>query len=1598
MNSETTWQGVRVTFNTLSNFLIRDAKRTTGDISRSTPLPQLPSLRTAALKATSILVKSASILALGALMPPVAAQTWVGPGTDFNAGSNWDTGTVPGSNEIAIFSNFGPSELSTNLNTSLGGIVFASDAQRYNIAFGTDLNLFGNVENLSNQTQNFHVVTGATLFVDEASTLGRLVNYDVDGALIFDGASNAGDEVSIDIRSHIAFRGTGRTIDLGAVNSRSGTLIRNYSEDEVILRIGNLNTDMLLAGNISNPGGDLSIEKVGTGTLTLAGNNTHTGLTTITSGTLQVGNGGATGTLGSGSVVNNGSLIFNRTYTDINNEISGTGSVTIERYMSLKGANSYLGGTIIKAILAVEADSALGAASGGLTLNGGTLQTLQTFSTSRDVTLAASGGFAPANSTTLTLNGVISGAGSLTMNGGGILVIRGVNTYSGDTILNAGVISIAASSALGAQGMIYFNAGHLQTTASLTLNQEMGFQESGGELRPDVGTVLSLTDSLTGENLALNGAGTLILTGTNSYDTTTIAAGTLQVGNGGTTGTLGSGAVTNNASLVFNRSNAYIVSNAISGTGSVTQAGSGTTILTGNNTYNGATSINSGTLQVGNNGTSGSLSGTQINVSAGAKLAFSRSNSLTVANRIYGLGTIIQAGSGRLTLTSDLSDFVGDVSVTDGILDVQSVVGGPVNGYGAVSVEAGGALTGTGRVGITNIASEGQLIGNAGQTLHMEALTLNSESVATANLGAPSGTAASLFNVAGDLELNGQLNIVDQGGFGAGVYRLFDYGGQLTGAGLQFGDTPEGVLHTDLSIQTSIEGRVNLISSAGVDLRFWDGSSSANRDNNIIDGGSGTWSSTAGVWTDPNGLVNGTMKPKPAFTVFQGAAGTVTLDDSDGDLAVSGMQFITDGYALEGDGLTLAGTDQLTVIRVGDGSPADVGITATIGADLTSTGDLVKRDGGTLVLTGTNSYRDTVVVDGTLVGNSASLSGDIFNAGTVVFDQADDAPFSGTVAGLDGTDGRMAKRGTGTLTLTGNSGLDWHVEGGSLVTNTDLFSGNVDISEGANLTFNQNMDGIYAGVVNGAGELVLSGGTTTTFTGDSSAFGGSVDVRASSLVVNGALGGSVIIGSGSSLAGSGSLGNVTLGSGATIRPGNSIGTLAVGDITFATGSVFEVEVDATSNSSDLIAASGTATLNGGSVVHIGLNGNYRPTHTYTILTAAEGVNGEFADVTSDFAFLIPTLGYTGNEVTLTLARNDVNFDGVAQSFNQVATANALEAMGFGTPLYDVIIGLDEGGARLAFDGLSGEIHASVQSTLMEDSHFVRTAALDRMRSAGASVDPARGVTWWTQGIGSWGHIDGDGNASRITHSAKGVLMGFDTIAAETVQLGVYGGWQRSEVGIKRLSSDAKADGYHVGAYAGWDGDNLSLRGGVSYSWNNAEITRSINIADFSEIIRSDRGISQAQAFAEIAFPVEFGSFALEPFAGIAHVAQDAEAVNERGGDAALRVDHTTLNTTFTTMGARASNSFNLGGLKADIRASGGWRRALGDRMPLAGVTFEGSEPFSVRGVRVAKNAAALDAGLGLDLSSSARLEVAYGGVISSTSQSHSGRATFSLAF
>ena len=120
-----------------------------------------------------------------------------------------------------------------------------------------------------------------------------------------------------------------------------------------------------------------------------------------------------------------------------------------------------------------------------------------------------------------------------------------------------------------------------------------------GAVTDSAALIFNETDSNTVANvisgsgtLTQAGSGTTILTGANTYTgTTTIGAGTLQIGNGGTAGPLGTGNVTDSGALIFNETDSNTVVNLISGSGTLTQAGTGTTILTGANTYTGTTTI-----------------------------------------------------------------------------------------------------------------------------------------------------------------------------------------------------------------------------------------------------------------------------------------------------------------------------------------------------------------------------------------------------------------------------------------------------------------------------------------------------------------------------------------------------------------------------------------------------------------------------------------------------------------------------------------------------------------------------------------------------------------------------------------------------------------------------------------------------------------------------------------------------------------------------------------------------------------------------------------------------------------------------------------------
>jgi autotransporter-associated beta strand protein/T5SS/PEP-CTERM-associated repeat protein len=299
----------------------------------------------------------------------------------------------------------------------------------------------------------------------------------------------------------------------------------------------NFTDTLTLAAAISGAG---SLSKDGSGTLILTGSSTYTGGTTITGGTLQLGNGGASGSI-TGDVVDNGTFAINRSDTfAFGGVISGTGTFAQigPGTTVLTAANTYSGGTAINGgVLAVAADTNLGAASGGLAFGGGTLQFLSGFTTNRAVTLNAGGGSFDTNGNNAVLGGAISGAGGLTKIGSGTLTLAGPSSYSGATAVNAGTLQAGATNAFAPGSAFTVASG-----ATLDLN---GFNQSIGSLA---------------------GAGNV-----------TLGAGTLTTGG-------------DNTSTTF--------SGAISGTGGLVKQGTGALTLTGVSSYTGATAVNAGTLVV----------------------------------------------------------------------------------------------------------------------------------------------------------------------------------------------------------------------------------------------------------------------------------------------------------------------------------------------------------------------------------------------------------------------------------------------------------------------------------------------------------------------------------------------------------------------------------------------------------------------------------------------------------------------------------------------------------------------------------------------------------------------------------------------------------------------------------------------------------------------------------------------------------------------------------------------------------------------------------------------------------------------------------------
>jgi autotransporter-associated beta strand protein len=266
-----------------------------------------------------------------------------------------------------------------------------------------------------------------------------------------------------------------------------------------------------------------ALTKAGSGTLTLSGANTYTGNTTISAGTLRIGDNGATGSISSNNITNNANLTFHRSdATTYEGMISGTGNVTKSSTgtLTLSGNNTYTGTTTISAgTLQIGAGGTSGA-----------------ISSSSNITNNANLVFNRSDAT--TYGGLISGTGNVTKSATGTLTLSGNNTYTGSTTLAGGTLSLGSALAIGTSGNISFSGGSLQFTANNTTDYSSRFSQAANQAYAidTNGQNISLASDLSSSNgsLAKQGAGTLTLSGNNTYTgSTTVSAGTLNV-NGST--------------------------------------------------------------------------------------------------------------------------------------------------------------------------------------------------------------------------------------------------------------------------------------------------------------------------------------------------------------------------------------------------------------------------------------------------------------------------------------------------------------------------------------------------------------------------------------------------------------------------------------------------------------------------------------------------------------------------------------------------------------------------------------------------------------------------------------------------------------------------------------------------------------------------------------------------------------------------------------------------------------------------------------------------------------------------------------------------------
>ena len=1034
-----------------------------------------------------------------------------------------------------------------------------------------------------------------------------------------------------------------------------------------------------------------------------------------------------------------------------------------------------------------------------------------------------------------TVSGAISGDGELVKAGTGNLTLSGTNTFTGPATINGGQLTLEGGEAIEDSVDVEVNSGTLKVSSAETI----------GSLTTATGTqtVLDETLSTGGNNASTTSSG--VISG---------AAGLVKEGSG--TMTLnGSSANTYSGGTTVNDGTLAATTNEQLGTGSVT-VGSDGRLTTSNGTVQSVAGLsNEGTVSLGNSATlnTGSShfnnSGT-FNSGTGASIidtgAMTNSGTLNFA----GGTTTFSSGTNAINNT-------GTINLNAGT----AVVKGNISGNGTIAM-------GNGTTFQSN--NNNQTIANSMTVANGGTATFNTAGNSATISGPISGNGQFIKSGPGDLTLSGNNSFTGPATIN---------GGQLTLQGGQaIANSTAVQLNTGTLKVSSAETIGSLATAVGTQTTL---------DANLTTGGNNTSTTSSGVIGGAAGLTKqgtGTMTLNGTSPNTYAGGTNVTA----GTLAAATNQQLGSGSVNVSNGATLttginttqtvAGLTNQGTLALGNGSTLNTGSahfnnsgTVNVGTSgrimdagaITNSGTINFSGGSATLSSGTNTITNTgdinlnagtVLVKGNLTGsgsinmnngttlqsgsaNQQIANGIRVNSGTAVIDtNGNDVNLTGTIAGS----GTLNKIGVGTLSWVGVNQGSALVNSGTMVTSTQNQLGNVQITNGSGVIFDQNTNGTYAGNVTGDGTLIKTGTGTVTMTGNS-AYNGGTNVLAGSLLVGshgtGQIQSNVNVAGGATLGGGGTVvGNVTTQTGGQLSAGNSIGTLNVAGNLNAANSTVINELNGTT--SDLINVSGNANIAGATLNNqFDLTASYN-TRMYRALNAAGGVTGRFANVTNQNApsdFLISTF-YTPTSANVVLTS-------LADATLASSTSTALLSTGqdYLTTIMNQVNGYQYGGLGLVMqDGLH-RAHRNV----------------------------------WFKGVGFFNDINSVRALPGYTANTGGGIVGIDQLFGDSTRLGVAGGYTSTNLNMRNASkANADINSARVNLYGAHSMELLTFSAIGGYAYHDVESKR--NLIGIGTA-RGDQTQNETSLNFQVTMNPQSEGHSFLPYAGVqwVHLAQDA---------------------------------------------------------------------------------------------------------------------------